>query len=116
MRWWLLVLLVGACGGGDEGLYASCDAAGDCDGEVPEGADAVCLDKGDEGYCSWGCEVDADCSDADPALVCASFESEAATYCFPGCDEGDDACPPGFGCRSTGGGADNRKVCFPEEG
>jgi hypothetical protein len=116
MRWWLVVGMLVACGGGDdEGLYAACEVADDCAADVPDGEEAACLDKGDEGFCTWRCDADEVCSDADEAFVCASFESEADRYCFPSCEEGDDACPPGFGCRSTGGGADNRKVCFPEE-
>ncbi len=53
----------------------------------------------------------------DFTYVCASFESEEGLFCFPGCNDPDDEageCPPGYGCRSTGGGADNRKICFPE--
>jgi hypothetical protein len=119
---WLVPLLAGlaACGGPD--VYAACEGPADCD--VPAEAEAVCLDKSGEGFCSWECSVDADCDYASEeeearwARVCASFEDEAGTFCFPSCDEGadeeDEVCPGGFTCRSTGGGADNRKVCFPE--
>ena len=40
-------------------------------------------------------------------------------YCFPACAEDaedGEECPPGLNCRSTGGGSDNRQVCFPEDG
>lgn len=108
-----------ACHG--DRLHAPCDSPDDC--TVPEGADAVCLPKPDEGYCTWECATDADCDgDDDPddtwERVCASFEEEPGSYCFPACEEDgpeDAQCPPGFTCRSTGGGRDNRRVCFPVE-
>src|SRR5688572_23805135 len=96
---------------GDDDLYPPCEEASDC--EVPEGKSAVCLPKGDEGFCSWDCAADADCDGGEHPLVCASFESTPAKYCFPPC-EGGEECPDGFSCRSTGGGNENRKVCFPE--
>lgn len=117
MRPLLAFVLFGlvACGGPD--LYNACDEASDCD--VPEGYDAECLDKSGQGFCSWECDTDADCSDSpdDYSYVCAPFESEPGMHCFPSCDgDGDSAgaCPNGYGCRSTGGGSDNRKICFPE--
>ena len=109
---WLLAL---ACSTPD---YAVCEQVEDCAELVPEGAEAACLDKSGEGFCTWSCEVDEDCESADASeRVCASFESEAGTHCFPSCEgEGDSerACPEGLTCRSTGGGSDNRKVCFPD--
>ena len=107
-----------ACGGPEETAYNACQEPEDC--EVPEGAEAVCIEKNSEGFCSWSCMVDDDCAedtDEDFDYVCASFESETALYCFPSCqevDSGGEECPPGYGCRSTGGGNDNRKICFPE--
>lgn len=106
-----------ACGGSkdddalDEDVYAACDDADAC--EAPEGFDPVCLDKGDEGFCTATCEVDDDC--AEEGFVCASFESNEEVYCFPSCEDDPEGCPSGFGCRSTGGGSENRKVCFPED-
>jgi hypothetical protein len=47
-------------------------------------------------------------------LVCASFESTEGLHCFPSCESGEDHCPGGMSCRSSGGGSDNRKVCFPD--
>jgi hypothetical protein len=129
----LIVSLVAwsGCGGGDP-TYAPCDTPDDC--AVPEEAEAECLDKAGEGFCTWSCSSDADCAfddDPDPdwTRVCASFESEPGSHCFPSCREGDEgdesdesdesdgdgSCPEGFSCRSTGGGSDNRKVCFPED-
>ena len=112
----LTLSALGACGGPE--LYGACEAPADC--EVPEGASAECLEKSDAGFCTWECGEDADCEEApdgDYDFVCASFESEPGQYCFPSCEEAADeaeACPAGYGCRSTGGGSDNRKVCFPE--
>lgn len=93
--------------------YATCDLPSDC--LVPDEVEAACLDKDATlSFCTWACEDDAGCLDfvEGYAGACASFESEAGTYCFPECGA-SDACPPGYGCRSTGGGSDNRKVCFP---
>ncbi|NCG17965.1 MAG: hypothetical protein GWP91_03005 [Rhodobacterales bacterium] len=120
-RWTTLVALLFSmgCGGNKvEDLYRYCDEPEDC--EVPEGFSAECLDKSGEGFCTWACDIDGDCADADDEgfeYVCASFESEAGQSCFPSCADPADAdnpCPDGFGCRSTGGGSENRKICFPE--
>lgn len=104
----------------DDDVYLACEEPEDC--VVPEDRDAVCLEKADEGFCSWECDADSDCDDADDGdfdFVCASFESEEALYCFPACNEDaeeeEDECPGSMTCRSTGGGSDNRKICFPEE-
>ena len=107
------LLLWGGC---HRDLYRPCDDPDDC--EVPDGRDAECLDNSGRGFCTWSCGTDEDCDDGgDEDMVCASFESEGALHCFPACEEGEDdedACPRDFTCRSTGGGSDNRKVCFPE--
>ena len=113
----LLLLPLFACGG--PGLYEPCEEPGHC--ELPEGVEAECLDggEGDVGFCTWACADDTDCSAPaeDESLVCASFESTEGKHCFPSCEDFDeddpDACPPDFECRSTGGGNENRKVCFP---
>lgn len=113
----LVLLLLGtSCGGSP--IYASCEQPDDC--PAPEGATAECLDKSSEGFCTWSCSSDSDCAfDEDEyERVCASFESEEGEHCFPSCEgaeDEDEACPQGFTCRSTGGGSDNRKVCFPED-
>ena len=118
MRAWMpLVLVLVGCGSGTD-AYRPCDAPEDC--EVPEGEEAVCLDKAEQGFCSLECGEDSDCEGVDEDefdYVCASFESEAAMYCFPACaqdaEEGEE-CPGDLTCRSTGGGSDNRKMCFPD--
>lgn len=116
----LFFLLNLACGPDYNGVYAACDVPDDCSGIVPEEVDAVCLDKSGQGFCTWDCETDTDCEgdqDEDVDFVCASFESTEGMSCFPSCEEGDTAqgsCPDGYTCRSTGGGEDNRRVCFPE--
>ncbi len=102
-------------------LYRSCEAPSDCV-DQPEGAEAACLDKGGLGFCTWECTTDEDCAgetDPDWPMVCASFESNAGSFCFPACQEEETetaSCPGALSCRSTGGGSDNRRVCFPSDG
>lgn len=115
VRWlaaagWAALMVIAACG---DDLYAPCDSAEDC--SPPPDTEAACVDKGGEGFCSWFCDNDGDCDvdvDDDYDYVCASFEDSPDMYCFPSC-EGEAGCPGGFECRSTGGGSDNRKICFP---
>jgi hypothetical protein len=103
----LSVPAVSGCGDDDPGIYDVCQAPSDC--VVPKGTTAACLPGG---FCTWLCTADAECSGSHDGFLCASFESTADQYCFPPC-EGGDSCPAGFSCRSTGGGSNNRKVCFP---
>lgn len=119
----LIVLIVLFGCNKDDVNYEACDVVEDCADWIPEGATGVCLEKSGGGFCSWECAADDDCAapedDEHPyAYVCSSFESDPALYCFPSCeDEGDtdgEVCPEGFTCRSTGGGSDNRRICFPE--
>ena len=121
-------MLVWGCGSRNdlgENAYLSCETADDCD--APDGLDPACLDKSGEGFCTLECTVDEDCVDAgeeseeedEPTWtwVCSSFETATDQYCFPSCEDPEDPeleCPEGFTCRSTGGGSNNRKVCFPE--
>ena len=100
-------------------IYAPCDVADDC--PTHQGVVTQCLDgDGEDGFCTWSCTVDADCAFDevdDWPRVCAPLESEEGQHWFPSCegagDDEPDACPRGFGCRSTGGGSDKRKICFP---
>jgi hypothetical protein len=118
---WGVALLAtfAACG---PRFYHPCDDAKQCEDVVPDGADAECVETSGEGFCSWQCVVDDDCDgdhDDDHDFVCASFESNPATYCFPSCagdgtDSSGGACPEGYTCRSTGGGDANEKVCYPD--
>lgn len=80
------------------------------------------------------CAVAGECQTTFPQ-VCAPFESTGKSYCFLSCEASDieahestlfsdggaidanlfcrERANPSFGCRSTGGGKDNRKVCTP---
>lgn len=119
-----------------------CGVAEDCYPWLEGGTllgDRMCLDRVSGGYCTHTCQQDSDCCGtpgecrtAHPQ-VCAPFESTGLKMCFLSCEEDDvrDAnviaddrtwdsawyCQTyawtGFGCRSTGGGAENRKVCVP---
>ena len=116
-----ILLALGLLACNKEFVYEGCEVADDCAEYIPDSATPVCLDKSGQGFCSWECAVDADCADdpnEDFAYVCSSFESTDGLYCFPSCNEDSDSetdvCPEGFGCRSTGGGSDNRRICFPE--
>jgi hypothetical protein len=92
------------------------------------------------GYCTHLCTTDADCCAVEGECrtglkqVCAPFESTGEKYCFLSCESADIAAANDAGatdagtdeqnychknisteftCRSTGGGAANRKVCLP---
>jgi len=114
----------------------ACTAVGQCYPGVKAGdlvGDPVCLDKVTGGYCTHLCAQDADCCAAagecpgNRAEVCAPFESTGDMYCFLSCETDDLAkttltdadvychtyAGAAFGCRSTGGGANNRKICMP---
>ena len=116
---WLACLL-SSCGG--SGFYEPCEAADQCADVAPEGATGECVEKEGGGFCSWSCVTDPDCAgDQDDAwdFVCAPFESTPGLYCFPNCNEDPEAteeCPDGYACRSTGGGSENEKICFPAAG
>jgi hypothetical protein len=108
----LAVLFAQALGCDDDGEYQECAAPADC--EVPEATTPACLPKSGTGFCTWECTSDQQCTDdAEGApYICSPFEETPGSYCFPSC-EGGAACPDGYGCRSTGGGSDNRQICFP---
>lgn len=122
-----------------ENAGSACTNVSQCypglDGGTLKGA-AQCLTKVTGGYCTHLCTTDADCC-AVPGectqnfkQVCAPFESTGQMMCFLSCEdatvqvESSDYAGnttgfcqayanAAFGCRSTGGGAKNRKVCLP---
>jgi hypothetical protein len=130
-----------ACSGGGSGQKTgmACTKATDCYPGVDVDAGAIagevmCLPL-QGGYCSHTCTMDTDCCKAKGECqsgireVCAPLESNPQTYCFVSCEAaditptGDGGADPnafcasvagaGFNCRSTGGGANNKKFCAP---
>lgn len=119
----------------------SCETADDCYTNLAEevNGEIMCLDRVEGGYCTHECEEDTDCcaveGECNDAFthVCSPFESTGVQLCFLSCEDenvllgaagassGDanEFCQthagPDFVCRSTGGGATNRKVCVPED-
>ena len=85
------------------------------------------------GYCTHLCSADTDCCalagecQTGVVEVCSPFESMGSKYCFLSCEDSivnkagladanlycQQYASRAFGCRSTGGGAANRKVCLP---
>jgi hypothetical protein len=121
---------------GGEQTGQSCTSAAQCfpnthDAALQGGA-AVCLTRVMGGYCTHLCTTDTDCC-AVPGecrtgyrQVCSPFESTGEKYCFLSCEvvPGDAGVTDtegfchtyahaSFGCRSSGGGSENRKVCVP---
>jgi hypothetical protein len=127
--------LVVACGGGanETGTGSTCATASDCYPNITGIRGTVsCLTQVPNGYCTHSCSSDGDCCHAQGECsnaqahpeVCAPLENNSATNCFLSCEDsllggmsGDDYCHQfanqNFGCRSTGGGHNNRKVCLP---
>jgi len=115
----------------DDQTGGSCETAADCYAGVDTEAmpyPPICMDRVETGYCTHSCVTDADCCSVEGECddgrpqVCAPFESTGEYYCFLSCEdvpeaEEADYCATyanaDFGCRSTGGGSDNRKVCVP---
>lgn len=124
-------VLLAACSGSSTGK--SCSSADDCY-DIAERDQITgtieCLDRTEAGYCTHSCSSDAECCSKagecaeNTREVCAPFENSPMQRCFIGCEDSDigeeegdaycaDRAGAGFVCRSTGGGAANRKVCFP---
>lgn len=122
-----------ACGSSTEHAGQPCTAASDCypgiDAAKLQG-EAVCLDRVSGGYCTHLCTTDSDCCAVSGECpggfpeVCAPFESTGMMMCFLSCEKDalgglEDAAycqqnaGEAFGCRSTGGGSKNRKICSP---
>jgi hypothetical protein len=127
-------MLAVACHREDEYVGMPCEVATDCYPEVEDLADlhgeAECLTKVEGGYCTHLCETDDDCCAiegeclSDFPQVCSPYENQADKRCFLSCEDdlldglgADEYCDryayPGFACRSSGGGSENRKVCVP---
>jgi hypothetical protein len=117
---------------------ALCELPEDCFPDVDReelAGEVRCLTRVRGGYCTHLCEVDTDCCAvegaclSDFAQVCSPFESTGENMCFLSCEAADipeldggveddeEYCQreagTDFVCRSSGGGADNRKVCVP---
>jgi hypothetical protein len=129
------------CGGDDndngpsENAGSACSAPTDCYPDVKDPktikGEITCLDKVPGGYCTHFCTADTDCCavpnecKSGHPQVCSPFENTGQMYCFLSCEDADwqgagspdadsychDFANTGFTCRSTGGGAANRKVC-----
>jgi hypothetical protein len=115
----------------------SCTAAAQCYPGLQEGGalhgTVTCLTQISGGYCTHTCAEDTDCCAIDGECtasrpqLCAPFESTAQKYCFLSCEDSvvkaagaadaNTYCTTygstTFTCRSTGGGAQNRKFCSP---
>ena len=136
-RWtWLGMVLasmvlgaMGCSNGLEESTGAACEVIDDCYPNLEpadlSGAPACLADRVTGGYCTHGCTQDSDCCAGEGecveglSYVCAPLESTGQKYCFVSCEggAGDGYCQENahesFGCRSTGGGNQNRKVCLP---
>jgi hypothetical protein len=115
----------------------ACTSAANCYSGLDAAAlhgQVVCLTQLQNGYCSHACQTDADCCAVPgecPAgfkEICAPLQSVPQTYCFLSCDPANIPASAGttdpntfcqrfanagFTCRSTGGGANNKKFCGP---
>lgn len=131
------LFLLGAfwgCGGDDddEQTGAACAVPGDCYREAkgPLRGEVMCLRRVEGGYCTHLCQMDSDCCAVEGECktrlpqVCSPFESTGQRMCFLSCEPatvGDkdpnvfcqENAHKSFVCRSTGGGAANRRVCVP---
>lgn len=119
-----------------ENTGQSCDDEGDCYPMVTDRTtlkgQVMCLTRVTGGYCTHLCQTDQDCCAAQGECrtghpqVCAPFESTGMKFCFLSCEAADvpdggvgdtaycqEFAHASFICRSTGGGATNRKVCVP---
>jgi hypothetical protein len=112
-----------------------CEVPDDCypDAEAELQGEVLCLDRVPEGYCTHECVDDMDCCAVagecatDFAQVCSPFESTGDRMCFLSCEDAEveaagapdeqsfchNEVSSSFVCRSSGGGAANRKVCVP---
>jgi hypothetical protein len=116
--------------------------AGDAAAQLALKGTVACLDKVPNGYCTHECQSDSDCCAVPNECrtktkqVCAPLENTSSPkYCFLSCEDtdiqaalaandagnldGGDYCQTFASqyasCRSTGGGKENRKICFPQQ-
>jgi hypothetical protein len=110
-----------------------CETPADCYPDLDHNTllgEVECLADVPGGYCTHLCEADTDCCAVEGECrsgypqVCAPFQSNDDMRCFLSCEDSelgdlgpDEYCRTyaheSFGCRSTGGGGENRKVCVP---
>lgn len=123
-----------------ENTGSACTAPDQCYPNVKDKTtikgEVQCVTKVPGGYCTHLCTADTDCCAAADECktnfkqVCAPLTNETITRCFLSCEDSViQAADPSFasnpngfcqkygnaafGCRSTGGGSANRKVCLP---
>ena len=117
-----------------DNVGSACEDPAECFPFVAErdqiAGDIVCLSEVDGGYCTHLCSSDDDCCSVEGECevglpqVCGPFQATGMMMCFLSCEDvgGDsdaycqDNAHPSFICRSTGGGAANRRVCVPNGG
>lgn len=106
-------LLLLACGSDADGtlLGATCERSEHC------GPEGICITSGDEGLCSFACQVSGRPGQCPLGAYCdhekvkTDFGDGDMTLCFPACDRSDD-CRPGYKCGGVSGGPGN--VCHPK--
>jgi len=124
-----------ACGGPHPAgapTGALCVVAEDCFPEIDHAllGTVFCEDKFEDGYCTHTCESDEDCcaieGECAPGIlhVCTPLADDKTKRCWVSCEadvlgEADPAAycfmhaGSGAGCRSSGGGSENRDICAP---
>jgi hypothetical protein len=111
----------------------ACDVASECYPDLDPATllgEIECLETNGGGYCTHECVSDDECCAVEGECVsgypqvCAPYTNSTQKRCFLACEDSDvgDLGPDeycqtyahsSFGCRSTGGGSENRKVCVP---
>ena len=130
-------LAFSACSDDDENEAENtgdaCETPNECYPDVDHAdlaGEVECMLRVEDGYCTHLCLTDADCCAVEGECetgipqVCAPFESLPDHRCFLSCEDdiigewdANEYCQEYahrlFGCRSTGGGSENRRVCMP---
>jgi hypothetical protein len=117
-----------ACGDDPDLTGAACASIDECYQDIDSSelaGEVRCLsDNVPDGYCTHTCQTDSDCCAVegecpdDLDFVSSSLENTNEKFCFLSCEGSDDAyCQDNVSdaltCRSSGGGAEYRKVCLP---